>query len=107
MIQITFVSASGERTTVSVPRGTSVMQAAVQNGVAGVIGECGGSAMCATCHVHVDPAFAGRLPPMQDIEEAMLDCATSPVDRRSRLGCQIVLAPELDGIILHLPETQR
>lgn len=107
MVHITFISASGERNNLSVPEGTTVMQAAVQNGVAGVIGECGGSAMCATCHVHVDPAFADRLAPIEDMEEAMLEGAASPVDQRSRLGCQIVLGPELDGIILHLPETQR
>lgn len=106
MVQVVFVSASGERRALDVPKGTSVMQAAVQNGVDGIVGECGGSAMCATCHCHVDPAFADRLPPMQDIEEAMLDCAASPIDGRSRLGCQIELDDSLDGIVIHLPESQ-
>ena len=106
MVKITFVAASGARTELDVPEGTSIMQAAVQNGVDGVIGECGGAAMCATCHVHIDPAFADRLQPIADIEEAMLDCAVSPTDARSRLGCQIALGPELDGLIVHLPPSQ-
>ncbi|GAB1381444.1 2Fe-2S iron-sulfur cluster-binding protein [Pararhodobacter aggregans] len=107
MVNLTFVSAEGRRTELSVPAGTSIMQAAVQNGVAGIIGECGGSAMCATCHVHIDPAFAAKLPPIEDMEEAMLDCAASPIDARSRLGCQIELGPDLDGLVVYLPEAQQ
>ncbi|MCA2011582.1 2Fe-2S iron-sulfur cluster-binding protein [Pararhodobacter sp. CCB-MM2] len=106
MVQVTFVSAAGDRRTLDVRAGISVMEAAVQNGVVGIIGECGGSAMCATCHVHVDPAFADQMPPQQEIEEAMLDCAAAPTDERSRLGCQILLTEGMDGLILHLPEAQ-
>ncbi|MBN8291175.1 2Fe-2S iron-sulfur cluster binding domain-containing protein [Rhodobacter sp. NTK016B] len=106
MIQITFIDHSGKETRLSVPEGTSIMQAAVQNGVEGVIGECGGSAMCATCHCHIEAGFAPKLAPIGDMEEAMLDCAASPLDDRSRLGCQIELTPELDGIVVYLPESQ-
>jgi 2Fe-2S ferredoxin len=64
---------------------------------AGVEAICGGAMSCGTCHVHVDQAWLGRLPPPDEGEEAMLDCLD---DRRadSRLSCQIVLKPELDGL---------
>lgn len=59
--------------------------------------ECGGACSCATCHVYVDPDWVDRIPPIKDDEEAMLDFALS-VDERSRLSCQLVMGPELDGL---------
>ncbi len=106
MVYITFVAADGGRTELSVAPGTSIMQAAVMNNVHGIIGECGGSAMCATCHLYLDEAFAERVPPRSDLEDAMLDAAASPVDARSRLGCQIELTEGMDGIVVHLPVSQ-
>jgi 2Fe-2S ferredoxin len=69
--------------------------------------ECGGAAACATCHVHVDPHWAGQLPPPSEEEIDMLDGAFEVTDQ-SRLSCQILLTPELDGLRLRLaPGTER
>lgn len=106
MTRMTFISDLGERRDVVVAAGTSVMQAAVGNGVDGIIGECGGSAMCATCHVYVDEAFLDRLPPVNPTEDAMLDSAASERRANSRLGCQIRLTDELDGLVVTTPAAQ-
>ncbi len=82
------------------------MQAAILNNVNGIVGECGGAAMCATCHVYIDPEFAQKVPPRSEIEEVMLEATASEADDRSRLGCQIVLGDELDGLTVHLPPAQ-
>ena len=69
--------------------------------------ECGGACACATCHVHVDPAWAPLLPPASEEEIDMLDGAFD-VDDTSRLSCQILLTPEMDGLRLKLaPGTER
>lgn len=106
MTRMTFISDLGERRDVVVAAGTSVMQAAVGNGVDGIIGECGGSAMCATCHVYVDEAFLDRLPPVNPTEDAMLDSAASERRANSRLGCQIKLTDDLDGLVVTTPAAQ-
>lgn len=85
------------------PTGSTVMRLALGHGVPGIDGECGGVLSCATCHVHVDPAWYDRLPRAGDSENAMLEY----VDRRcatSRLSCQIRIAPELDGLQIGIPE---
>jgi ferredoxin, 2Fe-2S len=87
--------------------GTSLMRAAVQNGVHGIIGECGGQAMCATCHVYVRHPYIGALPDMGEDEDEMLDCAVAPRDdERSRLGCQIVVGGDLEEIQVDVPPSQ-
>ena len=69
--------------------------------------ECGGAAACATCHVHVDPRWAALLPPPSDEEVDMLDAAFE-VNETSRLSCQILLTPDMDGLRLRLaPGTER
>lgn len=65
-------------------------------------GECEGSLACATCHVVVDPAWSERLPTPSDDEEAMLDTVFN-LTATSRLGCQIRLGPDTDGLVLSLP----
>lgn len=82
------------------------MQTALDNGVDGIVGECGGSAMCATCHVYVDEAFLDLLPPMKEVENEMLECTATERRPNSRLSCQIKLDAVLDGIVVELPETQ-
>ena len=81
--------------------GDSVMQLARAAGLP-MFGECNGSLACATCHVVVDPAWAGLLPPISDDEEAMLDTVFD-LSPTSRLCCQIRLSPELDGVRMSLP----
>lgn len=89
----------GGATDVVVDAGSNVMRAAVQNGVAGIVGECGGQAMCATCHVYVREAYLDALPAMSEDEEEMLECTAAERDeRRSRLGCQLTLGAAVGGV---------
>lgn len=105
-MRVSFISPDGAVTTVEAQAGRSIMQTAVNHGVPGIVGECGGSAMCATCHVYVDEAFVERLPPLPDFESELLGCVAADRRPNSRLSCQIVLQPQLDGIVVHIPETQ-
>ncbi|MFC3118590.1 2Fe-2S iron-sulfur cluster-binding protein [Jhaorihella thermophila] len=83
----------------------NMMQAAVANNVPGIIGECGGCLSCATCHVYVDPAWREATGTPEDMEDAMLDIAEGARRPESRLSCQIEASPELDGLVLIVPET--
>jgi 2Fe-2S ferredoxin len=106
MPKVTYVSHSGQKMTVDVPVGQSVMQAAVANGIEPIVGECGGSCMCATCHVYVSESQVNVLPPMTPSEDAMLDATASERRPNSRLSCQLVMSERMDGLIVHLPETE-
>jgi 2Fe-2S ferredoxin len=106
MPRVTYISQDEKQTTLDIAVGTSVMQAAVLNGVDGIVAECGGSCMCATCHVYVREDLLALIPPMEPDEDAMLDGAASPRRPNSRLSCQLVVTPQMDGLVVHLPETQ-
>lgn len=106
MTKIIYVHPNGARDVLEVPDGLSVMQAATSRGVDGILAECGGNAMCATCHVYVDPAWLGRLPPMSGEEDALLEGTASERRPNSRLSCQLKVAPDLDGLTVHLPDRQ-
>ena len=106
MPQVTYVSHDGKSTTLDVPLGTSVMQAATLQGLDGIVAECGGSCMCATCHVYVNEDQLSKLPEMELGEDAMLDGTASPRKSNSRLSCQLVMTPEMDGLVVTTPETQ-
>jgi 2Fe-2S ferredoxin len=105
MPKVTYIEPQGAAKTVDAPAGTTAMEAAIDNDVAGIVAECGGACSCATCHVYVDAAWAEKLRPPDAQEDGMLDCV---LDRRetSRLSCQIVLTDELDGIVLHVADEQ-
>lgn len=105
MINITFIDHRQQATTVQAPAGTSLMQAAVDNNIAGIVGECGGFCSCATCVCQVEPAWVNLLPPPEAMESAMLESAATDCPN-SRLCCQITLNAELDGLTVHLPESQ-
>ncbi|MGH9713073.1 MAG: 2Fe-2S iron-sulfur cluster-binding protein [Candidatus Acidiferrales bacterium] len=107
MPKVTYVSAQGDAREVDVPVGTTVMAAALKNGIDGIVAECGGVCMCSTCHVFVDENFFSRLPPAQDTEEAVLEIAAEERKPTSRLSCQIKVTDDLDGLIVRLPERQR
>ncbi|MGW2541121.1 2Fe-2S iron-sulfur cluster-binding protein [Kitasatospora sp. NPDC001574] len=107
MPKVVYLHPDGSRDVLDVPEGTSVMQAAVAHGIDGIVAECGGSGMCATCHVYVRPTDAERLPPVDDEEDEMLDCTASPREAGSRLSCRLVLTSALDGMSVRLPERQR
>lgn len=106
MTHITFRAHDGSTTTLDVPDGWSLMQAATSNGVDGIVGECGGSCACATCHCYVNEEIAARLPPPEAGESDML--ANVAAERRptSRLGCQIRVSAALEGATIDLPEYQ-
>lgn len=107
MPDISFIHFDGTEQGLEAPEGVSLMQAATGAGVAGILADCGGSAICGTCHVIVDVAWAGRLlPPLPD-ELERLECTA--VERRptSRLACRIRLGAALQGLVVHLPEYQQ
>jgi 2Fe-2S ferredoxin len=98
MPKVIFHRDGGATEVVDVDAGSNVMLAAVQNGVAGIVGECGGQAMCATCHVYVREPYLDALPAMSEDETEMLECTAAPRDeRRSRLGCQLTLGASVGG----------
>ena len=105
MAKITYVETDGTEHRVEVPAGLSVMDGAKRYAIPGIDGDCGGACACATCHVYVDEAWAGRLPPMEELEQAMLDFAFD-VQPTSRLSCQIKVDPGLDGLVVHTPARQ-
>jgi 2Fe-2S ferredoxin len=105
MVTITFISSVGTSYEVNAEIGESVMNSAVKNSVPGIIGECGGACTCATCHVYVDDAWVAFVSAQGPIELEMLDYA-SDVRPNSRLSCQIAVRSTLDGLVLHIPETQ-
>jgi len=82
----------------------SVMRAAITNDVDGIVGECGGQAMCATCHVYVqdDPG----LPPIGSDEDEMLECTAAPRESTSRLGCQLRAGRDFQNLAVCIPEQQ-
>lgn len=101
-MQVTWILPDGATVVATVEFGQSLMEAAQANDVPGIVGECGGSLACATCHVVVDPGWAGKCGEVGEFEDAMLDLAE---DRRetSRLSCQIEAHPDLDGLVLEVP----
>lgn len=106
MPQLTFIEPSGNTVPLDVPEGWSLMQAASANGVDGMLGECGGSCACATCHCYVDDQLMSLLPPPQDNELGMLENVAAERRPNSRLACQIKASAALEGATVTLPECQ-
>lgn len=106
MVKVTYIEHDGTETTVTGDAGDSVMAVAIANGIDGIVGECGGSMMCATCHCYVDADWADKTGPRKEGEDDMLDSAVCDVKPLSRLSCQITLTNDLDGLVVHLPEDQ-
>ncbi len=98
-LKVTMTDVNGvTRTFDSVEEGTSLMELGKQNDVAGIMGDCGGGCACATCHVYVQDEWFGKVGEPDDIEFAMLDMVSDVQRPTSRLGCQIKMKLELDGI---------
>lgn len=106
MTTIIFIRPDGERVTVDAGGAENAMLAAVGHRVNGILGECGGSLTCATCHVFVELEWLPRLPAMTEAENDLLDATAIERRENSRLSCQIPVASALDGLVLHLPEAQ-
>lgn len=106
MPKVVYIEHSGTQHEIDVTDGWTLMQGATLSGIDGIEGECGGCCSCATCHVYVDEAFLDKLEPANEIEDEMLECTVCERRQNSRLSCQITASPELDGIIVRLPEAQ-
>lgn len=106
MIKITYVELTGEQHTVAVAEGTSLMQAAVSNGIRGIIGECGGQMACGTCLVYVDEPWRSVTGTPSEMEDAMLEIHADDPTPGKRLGCQIKARGELDGLVVRVPKKQ-
>jgi len=106
MTTITFIHPDNRSESVDAGDGASVMLAALTHGVDGIVAECGGNAVCATCHVYVDEAWLPKLAPVAADEDDLLDGTATERLPNSRLSCQIKITPALDGLVLHLPQRQ-
>lgn len=106
MVQITVIQPSGTSSQLDVPEGWSLMQAAVKNGIDGIVAECGGSCVCATCHVYVEQERFAELPPPGEDELELLDEVKAERRPNSRLSCQIKAAPDMEGLVVTIPECQ-
>lgn len=107
MPAVTFVQASGERRTVQGLDGESVMQVARRHGLPGIVADCGGELSCATCHVMVDEQWLAAVPVRSPDEEEMLECTAEMPTACSRLACQVRLTPALEGLVVHVPRSQK
>ena len=103
MPKLTVVTRAGEERTIEAIDGLSLMEAIRDNGFDELLALCGGCCSCATCHVHVDPEFFGKLPPISMDEDDLLD-SSDDRDAFSRLGCQIPFTPDLDGLKVRIAE---
>ena len=103
MPQITVVNNAGEEKSIQADEGRTLMEVIRDNGFDELLALCGGCCSCATCHVHVEPSFKDKLPPMSEDENDLLD-STDHRDATSRLSCQIPLTDALDGMRVTLAE---
>jgi 2Fe-2S ferredoxin len=107
MVKATFILQDGASRPVEVPAGTTVKEAAEQYSVPGILGLCGGTCTCGTCHVYVGQAWLNRFPQPSESEEILLDGVAAERRPSSRLGCQLQLTDEMDGIELTMPDLQQ
>lgn len=106
MARITFVQPDGSENVVNIDSGTSVMLAAIRNGISGIDAECGGCLDCATCHVCIDESHSGVLAPPQPEELELLSSVAAIRKPTSRLSCQLKLPPSITALTVHIPGAQ-
>lgn len=105
MVRITFIESNGAKHLVDVKPGLTLMRAAVDSNVPGIVAECGGNCACGTCRVYVDQGWRERTGQPADIESATMEGRDDPTPGR-RLSCQIGITEDLDGLIVRIPESQ-
>ena len=105
MAKITYIENNGKSHSVEVAEGLTVMEGAVQNNIPGIDADCGGGMACATCHVYVKDEWFDKINKKSEGEDDMIDQAYEP-KKNSRLSCQILVSPEIDGLEVHLPVKQ-
>lgn len=103
MTELIVVTREGEEKRVTGADGVSVMEVIRDNGIDELLALCGGCCSCATCHVHVDPAYFAKLPPISDDENDLLD-GSGHRDEYSRLSCQVMVGPDLAGMRVTIAE---
>jgi 2Fe-2S ferredoxin len=106
MPRVTYIEPDGRAVTLEVAAGHSLMSAAMQAGLEGIEAQCGGNMSCATCHCYVQGPWLERLPPPSVDEQLMLQNVAAEQRSNSRLSCQLIMQPELDGLTVQFPERQ-
>lgn len=106
MTTIRYIEACGKTHLVDVDPGLSVMEGAINNMVPGIVAECGGACVCATCHVYVEENSMALLVAPNATESEMLEAVADELRSTSRLSCQIKVTPALDGLTVRLPQRQ-
>lgn len=106
MPQVTYIEPDGRAVALEVATGASVMSAAMNAGLEGIEAQCGGNMICATCHCYVQDPWQQKLPPPSADEQLMLQNVAAELRDNSRLSCQLIMRPELDGLTVQFPERQ-
>jgi 2Fe-2S ferredoxin len=103
---VTYILRDGSRREIEVSAGSSVMEAAIFNNLRGIDGECGGCLSCATCHVYVDPSSTAELSQPDQDELELLEGVAMQRRPESRLSCQLIITPALQGLVVQIPDRQ-
>jgi ferredoxin, 2Fe-2S len=106
MPRVSFIEPDGREVTLELDAGQSVMRGAMDAGLEGIEAQCGGRCACATCHCYVRAPWLDKLAPPSDDERLMLMNVAAERRPESRLSCQLIVAPELDGLTLEFPDRQ-
>jgi 2Fe-2S ferredoxin len=105
MVAIRFIAADGADKVVDASEGISLMENAVANGIEAIEAICGGNAYCGTCRVHVDPAWRTVTGEATEIELPMIE-TSGDTDPGVRLSCQMIVTPDLEGLVVRTPASQ-
>jgi 2Fe-2S ferredoxin len=103
MANIIYITEDGNRHEVEVESGSSIMDGAVNNGIEGIVAECGGACACATCHSFIAPEWLDKIPEKDDMEEFMLENVVGS-KTNSRLTCQVEVTDALDGLVVYVAQ---
>lgn len=107
MTTLIFELPDGSCTELQARDGHTIMATAVAHGIRGIVAECGGAMACATCHVIIrDQDAFDRTGQRSNSEEVMLEFAATPMQATSRLSCQITVTPDLEGMVVKVPDSQ-
>jgi 2Fe-2S ferredoxin len=106
MAVVHFITSTGDKKTIPIEPGQSLMQLATSSMVPGIEASCGGYCSCATCHVYIDPVWEEKLPQISEDENDLLDGTAAERRPNSRLSCQVKLEEEFDGLTVTIPDRQ-
>jgi ferredoxin, 2Fe-2S len=106
MTLVTYIEHNGTEHKIDVPNGETVMQGATHNAVNGIVAECGGGLSCATCLCIVDEAWRDKVPQPSELEQQLMEFSPNGEKPGARFSCQIVVNDDLEGLVVHIPESQ-